>query len=648
MQARTQTPIALHRLQMMALMAIITAFGLQLLRVLLPSLVWYLKETQQAATTTLGGLAALTAIAGLLAIPLWRFLGQRTSLWTVGAAVLVARLLEQLSRDPALDTWLSLLGTAAFTVFLPLWLGHVRAAPSLEGGPRWAGGLLLGLTLDSALKGLANSLDLSWIGGWLPLLPLALLAGWSLWLLRSETYAAGMPASDARLVNVLPLLGLGPYLVLQAIVFQNSGWVAATAGVDGRIGIWLVMAGNLAALAGMVGGFSKPGTFRPGLGLIAGLYLTLSATQLQVPGPGFIAILLAAQFVCGWVWATISLTAAQTERGGLGRTSALLSLAMFLFIGLAFFYYAALDLRLPFDRSIVFPAAGLVFGLAALWASRQGERVPRSPQLDWSPIHAGLFLSLLPAIWLSVQAFSSPARTLQRTPERVLSYNIHSAYDITGRQDPEAIAQVIESSGADIVGLQEISRGWLINGSTDLVHWLSQRLGMRVVFQGTSDPVWGNAILSRLPIQQWGMAPLPRGDALLGRGYLWAEFADAYGGELLFITTHLHQTDDGAELRRQQATGLVEFWGERQPAILVGDLNAEPPEPAIGVLLEAGLADAWSAAGQGDGLTYPAGTPDRRIDWILLTPDLAAVVTEVIGTTASDHRPLFVRFEHSP
>ena len=75
-----------------------------------------------------------------------------------------------------------------------------------------------------------------------------------------------------------------------------------------------------------------------------------------------------------------------------------------------------------------------------------------------------------------------------------MTYNLHSAYNSQGRQDLEAIAQVIEESGADVVALQEVSRGWLIDGSTDMAGWLSRRLGMPILFRGTTDPVWGNAI----------------------------------------------------------------------------------------------------------------------------------------------------------
>ena len=71
---------------------------------------------------------------------------------------------------------------------------------------------------------------------------------------------------------------------------------------------------------------------------------------------------------------------------------------------------------------------------------------------------------------------------------RILTYNIHSAYNSQGAQDPEAIARVIEASGADAVALQEVSRGWLLDGSTDLATFLARRLKMQVLFQGTADP----------------------------------------------------------------------------------------------------------------------------------------------------------------
>jgi endonuclease/exonuclease/phosphatase family metal-dependent hydrolase len=97
------------------------------------------------------------------------------------------------------------------------------------------------------------------------------------------------------------------------------------------------------------------------------------------------------------------------------------------------------------------------------------------------------------------------ARSLPTPPDggpvRYMSYNLHQSFGTGGEMDVEAIAAVIEDSGATVVGLQEVARAGLLNANTDLVHLLGDRLGWEhVVFHGTTDPVWGNAILSRYPL----------------------------------------------------------------------------------------------------------------------------------------------------
>jgi endonuclease/exonuclease/phosphatase family metal-dependent hydrolase len=82
-----------------------------------------------------------------------------------------------------------------------------------------------------------------------------------------------------------------------------------------------------------------------------------------------------------------------------------------------------------------------------------------------------------------------------------------------------------------------------------------------------------------------------------------------------------------------------------QPAtVLMGDLNAEPGSAEIARLRAAGLTDAFTAAGGGpaDELTWPADRPDRRIDYIWLSPDLAATGFAATTSTASDHRGVAV------
>jgi len=84
------------------------------------------------------------------------------------------------------------------------------------------------------------------------------------------------------------------------------------------------------------------------------------------------------------------------------------------------------------------------------------------------------------------------------------------------------------------------------------------------------------------------------------------------------------------------------------PTVVAGDMN-DVPESATWRLLARQRVDAVPA---GDGFTYSARNPERRIDGVFADPALRIRSAEVIGTPdvmiASDHRPVLVEFELSP
>ena len=621
--------------------AMVLSQGLQLLRVFIPSLAWYLRDTQGLSSLSLLPYAFGTFLAGYAAAWVWQALGSPRALWLTGGGVALIRLAEQVSRSPAGDLWLSLAGVAAFLLFLPVFLGHVRATAD-DPALRLSFGVVLGLGLDIALRGLFGTLDLSWVPGPLALAVAGLQAGLTLWALRREPQPAPDSLSEASWLQALPLLGIGPYLLLQLLNFQSQGWLETTADLSPPLGFVLVMLGNLLAAAGVAWGLARPATRHPLLAVAVGLYLVFAALPQEQPPGGAILGLLLGQLLMGWGWAVLAIAASAASRRGLGRTTVALASGMLLFLVLAFGYYLALDVALPFSRHLVPPAAAGLLGVTLLLASISARGPGRPGWLDLTGVGAAAVLALVPlAMWV-VQPPAPRPEPPAGLPVRIMTYNIHSGFSSAGRLDPEAIAQVIQASGADIVALQEVSRVRLLDGEADLVVWLSRRLGMPILFHGTEEPIWGNAVLSRYPVLESGWGDLPREGTLIGRGYLWARIQVGGPAPLLLIATHLHHVESEGRVRESQVASLLAFWAGRDHSLVLGDLNATPEAREMRQLAEAGLVDAWEQIGDGPGFTWPARDPYQRIDWIWHSADLSARQVVVIDSLASDHRPVMV------
>jgi endonuclease/exonuclease/phosphatase family metal-dependent hydrolase len=639
MQSTSQSWFRLATLQTVALPALVITLGVETIRVLFPSLAWYLRDTVGASSIIVGVYVFAAALFGFTAAGLQRVLGTRASLWLTAGGVAVLRLAEQISTRPALDLWLSLAGFALFPVFISVFVGQTRSLRPQALPERLGFGLMLGLGLDSAIHGATGTLDLSWISGIGPILTTLLLAAATFWMLSLEPKGEKDAPTEAGWSGSLPLIALGPFLLIEAIVFQNQGWISAVALVSSPAGFLIVMLGNTLGLLGVAWGLrrQKMGT---ALAVAAGAYLVLAMISATTATPLFALTALVAQFVMGWGWGRMLTACAPAERHGLGPTAAMSAAGMLLYVLFGFIYYVALDIALPIPRPAVLPILAAIIGLALVYTALV-KRPPLEGETDpLTAFAASAAMILVPLVYWALLKPLPPPVEPAGLSLHVMTYNIHSAYSRQGRQDPEAIAQAIESAGVDMVGLEEVSRGWLIDGSTDLPFWLSQRLGMRVLFSGTTGPMWGNAILTRYPILDHGSGELPLANTLLKRGYIWARIEAGGPRPILLIVTHLHHIESEHEPRLAQIPVLLDFWNGSPSTVLVGDLNSRPDFPEIKLISDAGLIDSWAEAGVGNGYTFSSDAPYERIDWIWHTSDLSAQQIEVLQTTASDHLPL--------
>jgi endonuclease/exonuclease/phosphatase family metal-dependent hydrolase len=266
------------------------------------------------------------------------------------------------------------------------------------------------------------------------------------------------------------------------------------------------------------------------------------------------------------------------------------------------------------------------------------------------------------------------------------TYNIHYGVGADGTYDVPRIADAI--AAADIMCLQEVTRGFPDNNYADHTAEIGKRLNRYYRFHGPMEAdastvapdgtitsrrrSFGNAIISRWPILWSRGVMLPKtrmaGTFDLQRGYIEAVIA-VPSGPLRIYCTHLSHVSPAQRLPQVEAlmkavqvagdvggtwdaTASQTFmFQEAAPpvpssAIVAGDFNFTPTHPEY-PRATAELKDAWRAAGNSeeDVDSFPR---EGRIDHVFVTPDLASKVKRAwIGTgiVASDHWPVFVEFE---
>ena len=181
---------------------------------------------------------------------------------------------------------------------------------------------------------------------------------------------------------------------------------------------------------------------------------------------------------------------------------------------------------------------------------------------------------------------------------------------------------------------------------------------------------WGNALLTRAPVQDGFAIGLPVGaddepvePAGSGLPLAGVTFRDApYGtrearcavggrvrlasGDLAIVNAHL--TYAGTDQRRAQADELARIAaGLAGPVVVAGDFNAAIEDPALRSLA-GGFDDAFRAVGIEPGDPRRASCGPFRIDH-LLSRGLRAIDCRVVTEAgdASDHLPVVATFEVS-
>ena len=231
---------------------------------------------------------------------------------------------------------------------------------------------------------------------------------------------------------------------------------------------------------------------------------------------------------------------------------------------------------------------------------------------------------------------------------RVLSYNIHTGIGSDGVLDLARTAGTIRAARPDVVALQEVDVHWAQRSEfADQAAELGRMLGMRVFFapiydldpltQGAPRRQYGVAILSRLPMPHTANREITRlstqdPDPVPAPAPGFAEAVVIARGVAVHVyATHLDYRADPA-VRAMQVKDMLAVMSPG-PTLLLGDFNAEPDAPE--------LAPLWAHLTAAPvGLTYPAATPEKRIDYVTVSDGVRVRWATVPATLASDHRPV--------
>jgi endonuclease/exonuclease/phosphatase family metal-dependent hydrolase len=234
---------------------------------------------------------------------------------------------------------------------------------------------------------------------------------------------------------------------------------------------------------------------------------------------------------------------------------------------------------------------------------------------------------------------------------RVMTYNIHSCIGLDGKARPERIAQVIRSSRADLIALQEVDANRHRSRRHDQARIIAESLSMSHHYYAISDwngEQYGLAIISRYPLEHLqsghltAAEPSRRAEA---RGAMWVR-VDTPVGPVHLINTHFGLRRE--ERLRQAELLLGPDWiggvPRGEPVILCGDLNAGPRSPVCRSFSRL-LVDAQTQVkNHRPRATFFSPMPVRRLDHIFVSPHFRVEHVLLPRTPAakiaSDHLPV--------
>ena len=271
---------------------------------------------------------------------------------------------------------------------------------------------------------------------------------------------------------------------------------------------------------------------------------------------------------------------------------------------------------------------------------RFGEPAARAGRM-W-PVIVGLIAAVpIPVSLLSLEAATVPERPDQSDPSQllVMSTNVRYGWTDDYRFEPREHLRWVQENPADIIGYQEMNKGSLYGGFTDLLTYYRSAIPGKMVY-GDASFGFGNGLSTWMPVKDSRVVPFSSSD-MIQRSFVWT-LLEFNGQEIEVFVTHLSHLPHPNEIRQEQVAELMTAIADsRRPWILMGDFNALPSEPEIAALVKISSPVFAQQPELLAGMSYPAQDPTIRLDYIFFSDHFELLSQQIIDNgTTSDHRPI--------
>jgi len=519
-------------------------------------------------------------------------------------------------------------------------------------------GILTGVFLDSLFRGISWTMALSWQRGPGPIMTVIGLSVVIIILsLRLRSEARGrVTAPIAQISRASIIFGLYIFLIQQLFgdfsrILISTGWSYPTV-------VLVVLGGNLLGIAGGMGGVFIYRELAPVWTKITTVFFVCTALLIALePSPSvFVTLLFLFQFLASILLALVLELILSAPGHGMIFTMRRFYIAGFglyiFFLG-GYFGLGTSLLFIPLTATMIAYFSYRAFGVVA-FAERIRFNMPRR-----------IFLSVLVTLAIVAIAGFGWVKLRQHVPIipsdapqsiKVMAFNAHQGLDPIGKMALADQADFIHKYEVDVVGLNEVSLGWTINGGVDMLIWLSQELGYHYVFGPVVGHLQGNAFLSKYPLSIEKNHLYASRSTLFSKGCLAAQMEMAEAPLWLALTHLSWDNGDGLlkaalnpswsgtedPVRDAQSFELITHCTSDTPAIILGDMNTNPTSKSMQIIKDAGFVDAVDEGRCQNKDTYWSMDPFLRLDYILGSRELAFTNCIIPEVLLSDHLPVVV------